>query len=403
MGSLICFNICLSIDYFANRIMKGTFSFKTIHILLFCFLALICFCCGKEEPSKTKVIFHIHHAYGHKVFLQTVPYTDEKPVTVDSATVKSGNDIIELFIPKGEERPYRVRIFESRIDILVINDSPAITVEANIFKPSEYTVKNSKATQSVKSFLDDQLKLSFKGRSDAAKIDSLKLKNAPKATMDSLTNEYNKGVANFFTQYTNYADTVSSPAAFLYIYNNVDFGNDRQGLKNFISKAAQRFPDNGEIQKLKQKTLEYLKIFELEYRVGDYLPELVLPDRNGNNFSTYFAKGKYVFMDFWSTWCGACLKYDQAKATAKKVFPGDKFEIVSIALDSEKDTWRRYIEANKLNWVQLIDEKMWRGPTVKAYSIDSIPFNFLLAPDGRVLLKAIKSDSVMSVLSKLIR
>jgi thiol-disulfide isomerase/thioredoxin len=383
--------------------MKRIFSLKGFYIFLFYFLVLICFRCEQNKLSGTKVFFHIHHAYGHKVFLQTIPYADEKFIVVDSATIKNGNDTVELYIPPGDERPYRLRVDNSRIDFLIINDNPVITAEANIFKPLDHTVGNSKATQSVNAFLDNQLKLSFKGKNYVAKIDSLKLRSAPKQTIDSLTKEYNEATANFFKQYLNYADTVSSPAAFLFIYNNVDFGNDHQGLKNFISKAAQRFPNNYEIQKLKQKTIEYLKIFEVEYQVGDYLPELILPDRNGNNFSTYSAKGKYVFMDFWSTWCGACLKYDEAKATAKKVFPGDKFEIVSIALDSEKDTWRRYIEANKLNWVQLIDEKMWRGPTIKAYSIDSIPFNFLLAPDGRVLSKAIKSDSVMSVLSKLIR
>jgi thiol-disulfide isomerase/thioredoxin len=383
--------------------MKRVFSLKAFYILPFCFLAFICFCCEQNKLSKTKVVFHVHHAYGHKVFLQTIPYVDENPVVVDSATIKSGNDTIVLYIPQGNETPYRLRINDSRIEILIINDSPVITVEANIFKPFEYTVGNSKATQSVKSFLDSQLKLSFKGKSDATKIDSLKLKNAPKQSIDSLTKEYDRGIADFFQQYINYADTVSSPATFLFIYNNVDFGNDYKGLKIFISKAAKRFPENSEIQKLKQRTLEYLRIYEVEYNIGDHLPELILPDKNGKNFSTYSVKGKYVFMDFWSTWCTGCLKYDQVKVIAKTNFPSDRFEIVSIALDSEKDAWRHYIEAHKFTWVQLMDEKMWRGPTLKAYSIDSIPFNFLLAPDGKSLSKAIKPDSVISVLSKLIK
>ena len=222
--------------------MKRLFSFNPFYILLFCFLAFICFCCEQNKLSKTKVVFHVHHAYGHKVFLQTMPSADEKPVIVDSATIKSGNDTIALYIPQGEERPYRLRIIDSRIEILIINDSPVITVEANIFKPFEYTVGNSRATQSVKSFLDNQLKLSFKGENDAAKIDSLKLKNVPRQSIDSLTKEYDRGIAYFFKQYINYADTVSSPAAFLFIYNNVDFGNDYKGLKIFISKAAHAFP-----------------------------------------------------------------------------------------------------------------------------------------------------------------
>jgi len=91
--------------------------------------------------------------------LQTIPYTDEKPVIVDSAIIKSGNDTIELYIPQGDERPYRLRVNESRIEILIINDSPVINVEANIFKPSDYIVEGSKGAQSVKSFLDSLLKL----------------------------------------------------------------------------------------------------------------------------------------------------------------------------------------------------------------------------------------------------
>src|SRR6185369_14055447 len=160
---------------------------------------------------------------------------------------------------------------------------------------------------------------------------------------------------------------------------------------------------NKQIQKLKDETLDYLKIFEEEYNVGDVLPELVLPDRMGIKFSTYSLKGKFVFIDFWSTWCEACMQYDKEKEKAKKIFAPEKFEIVSIALDAEKEAWKNYLQQKKYDWPQLIDEKMWNGPTRKAYKIDSIPFNFLVAPDGRVLAKAIKPDSVVAVISKNIK
>ena len=383
--------------------MSSNFFVKTLSSFIFLLLILICVYCNRSESSKTKLVFRIHHAYGHKVFLQTMSYAGQKAVIVDSAIARNGNDVIELNIPEGEERPYRLRVSGTRIDILIINDSPVITIEANIFKPQEYSAKNSKATSSVKIFLDNQLKLALKNKNDAVQIDSLKSVNAPKKSIDSLTNKYDQEIADFFKQYINYADTVSSSAAFLFIYNNVDFDKDYNGLKRFISKAAQRFPENDAVQDLKKRTLEYLRTFEVEYEVGNYLPELVLPDKNDFDISTYSLKGKYVFMDFWSTWCNACLKYDKAKVIAKKNFPSDKFEIVSIALDSEKDAWKHYIEVKKYNWIQLIDEKMWQGPTLKAYSIDSIPFNFLLAPDGRILSKAIKPDSVITVLSRNIK
>ena len=356
--------------------------------------------CNRKEQYRTKLIFHIHHAYGHKVYLEAIPFADEKRYVIDSAMVKNGNDLITFNIPKLEERPYKLRVSNSRLEAVFINDTGEIIIEGNIFKPNDYRIEHSPATISVKLFLDEQSKLVLKTSKLQFQLDSLRVNKASIRIIDSISRESSRNVSDLFQRYINYSDTVSNPGAFLYIYNNVDFGNNYEGLKKFILKAADRFPANNRIQYLKNETLDYLKTFEIEYNVGDYLPELHLPNQFGQEFSTSFLKGKYVFMDFWSTWCDACLKYDKAKETANKIFPVDKFEIVSIALESEKDVWKHYIEAKNYNWIQLIDEKMWQGPTLKTYRIDSIPFNFLLAPDGRILSKAIKPDSIIIVISK---
>jgi thiol-disulfide isomerase/thioredoxin len=361
---------------------------------------LILVCCNRKKQYGTKLIFHIHHAYGHQVYLEAIPFADEKRYVIDSAMVKNGNDLITFNIPKLEERPYKLRVSNSRLEVVFINDTEEIIIEGNIFKPNDYRIEHSPATVSVKLFLDDQSKLVLKSSKLQFQLDSLRVNKASIRIIDSISRESSRNVSDLFQQYINYSDTVSSPGAFLYIYNNVDFGNNYEGLKKFILKAADRFPANNRIQYLKNETLDYLKTFEIEYNDGDYLPELHLPNQFGQEFSTSFLKGKYVFMDFWSTWCDACLKYDKAKETASKIFPADKFEIVSIALDSEKDVWKHYIEAKNYNWIQLIDEKIWQGPTLKTYRIDSIPFNFLLAPDGRILSKAIKPDSVIIIISK---
>ncbi len=87
----------------------------------------------------------------------------------------------------------------------------------------------------------------------------------------------------------------------------------------------------------------------------------------------------------------------------KEQLPGTKFETVSIALTAEKDAWKKVIYDNKLTGVQLIDEKMWRGKTAETFKIDSIPFNFLISPEGKILAKAIKKDAVWQVVSGFIK
>jgi len=380
-------------------VTKSLFSRIKIFVTFSGFFILLA--CNKQV-AKTKIRFHIHHAYGFQAYLESIPFAGQKREVIDSATIKNGNDVITFIIPEKEERPYKLKIRDSRMDILVINDRPEMTVEADIIKPDEYTLENSPATISVKNFLSGQAKLGTETRNLFARIDSLKSTGSAKNISDSLSKKYDRDLSAFFRQYINYADTVSSPAAFLYIYNNVDFGKDFAGLKNFITKAARRFPNHSQVQKLKNETIDFLKIFEEEYNVGDQLPELKLPDKYGRIFSTLSLKGKYVFMDFWSTWCEPCLQYDEKKELARKNFPASEFEIVSIALDPEKDSWKKYIQNNGYNWTQLIDEKMWQGPTIATYKIDSIPFNFILAPDGKILAKAVKPDSLLSRLRSLI-
>src|SRR5580765_7859298 len=116
--------------------VKSFVTFSGFFILLSC----------NKQIAKTRILFHIHHAYGFKAYLETIPFAGQKREVIDSAIIKNGNDVITFIISEKEERPYKLRIRDSGVDILVINDSPEITVEADIIKPDDYTFKNSPAT-----------------------------------------------------------------------------------------------------------------------------------------------------------------------------------------------------------------------------------------------------------------
>jgi thiol-disulfide isomerase/thioredoxin len=378
-------------------------SWQTRVLICFFWILTLSLSCSNKESSVTMLTFHIHFAYGHKVYLETVPAINEKTETIDSALVKNGNDSITFHIPKREERPYKIKVKGTDLSIIFINDSPEIIIEANILHPQDYLVQRSPATTALKIFMDGQAKLMEKYRERSSRMDSLKAKKTPAPILDSLTHELNHELADFFQRYINFADTISSPGAFLYIYNNVDFGSDHSGLKKFILHAAGRFPSHPQVQKLKNETLEFLKIFEEEYNVGDELPAIELPDINGNRFSTSLVKGKYVLIDFWGTWCDPCLKYDRYKKQVRSSFSPDKLEMVSIALEPEKEIWKNYVQRNQFDWHQLVDEQVWHGEVTRVFKIDSIPFNFILAPNGKIVYKAVKPDSLLPVLQKIIR
>lgn len=368
--------------------------------LVFIFLIPIWILGCREVTKNGRVIFHVEQAMGRMAYLEQVPFSNESKKVLDSAKIKGSNVDLVFDIPEGEERVFRLKVSDSQVNIYFVNDVPEIEISVAILHPANYTISGSPANESLTGFLRAQDSLAEKGRKLAEQatggqvgIDSGR---SAKQGYDSIQRL-------FFERYRKFCDTVKSPASFLMVYNHVDFGKDYQSLKKFILRAAERFPEHSRIQLLKEKTLAYLKIFEEEYEVGQKLPDIVLPAPSGMIYSTAALHGKYYLLNFWSSWCDICFPYNEEIKKAKAILPASRFEAVSIAIDSEKEQWKTLIKNHNLNWVQLIDEKMWQGPAIQTYKIDSIPFNFLVNPEGIIIKKAISSDSILSCLRQYVK
>jgi len=370
------------------------------------YLIIVIICSGCKSGNagdKTRVIFHIDHTAGRYVYIETLPYTNEEKKILDSAKIIGGKSITELTVTGIEERPLSLRVSESEIKIVFVNDAPEIIIKGNILKPDEYSIEQSPGMAAYNNFFKEQKIRLAVWAPVVDEIKAMKEKGIKGKRYDSLIAAYNSFTDAFFTRNKNFADTISSPGVFLYVYNYADFGNDYNSLKEYMNRVVDRFPKHSRIRQLHKETIDYLKIFEEDFNPGDILPDIQLPDTSGNDYNTLLTTGKFVFIDFWATWCGTCLQYDKIKQKAKAIFPSEKFEIISIALDPEKDFWKAHIYVNKFKWIQLLDEKVWDGKTRRVFKIDSIPFNFLIGPDRKVLSKAIPPDLVISVLSTYVK
>jgi len=114
--------------------------------------------------------------------------------------------------------------------------------------------------------------------------------------------------------------------------------------------------------------------------VGKPAPDFAYPDMDGQLVRLSDLRGKYVLLDFWELWCGACiLAIPEMKQRA------DKYRAANVAIigvTSENETGiRRIVKANQLNYRNLLaSEKM-----IKDYGIDGRPTYVLIGPDGKIL------------------
>ena len=129
------------------------------------------------------------------------------------------------------------------------------------------------------------------------------------------------------------------------------------------------------------------------------MPELTLTDTSGKEFSTVSLKGRYYLISFWSTYCSECFVFNDAIKKLKQKVSQGKIEVVSIAIDDQKELWESIIKKNNYNWIQLIDQQMWSGKAVNTLKVDSIPSNFFVSPSGMIIGKNIPAKDLVQVVT----
>lgn len=103
----------------------------------------------------------------------------------------------------------------------------------------------------------------------------------------------------------------------------------------------------------------------------------------GGQFSLESLKGKFVIIDFWGTWCSPCMKgVPHMKEFRDKHV--DMLEIVGIAQDENVQKWASAIEANKMNWPNVMNGKDGVD-YVAMFNVQGFPTKILLGPDGEIL------------------
>ncbi|MCD6345921.1 MAG: AhpC/TSA family protein [Bacteroidales bacterium] len=119
--------------------------------------------------------------------------------------------------------------------------------------------------------------------------------------------------------------------------------------------------------------------------IGTEAPEIKLSDPNGKTIALSSLRGKYVLLDFWAAWCSPCRRESPNLVRAYKKFHDKGFEIFQVSLDKTHDDWVQAIKADHLDWIHVSDLKYWGSPVAKLYYVQSIPANFLLDTEGKII------------------
>ena len=94
--------------------------------------------------------------------------------------------------------------------------------------------------------------------------------------------------------------------------------------------------------------------------------------------------GKIVMVDFWSSWCTACLAEAADLASVYREYADLPVEFVGIAIWDESGDVKRYIDRFSISYPNIIDDS---GKTAVRFGVSGVPEKFFLDANGIIVRK----------------
>ncbi|MFZ9660707.1 MAG: redoxin domain-containing protein [Chitinophagaceae bacterium] len=136
--------------------------------------------------------------------------------------------------------------------------------------------------------------------------------------------------------------------------------------------------------------------------IGSEAMEFVQNDVDGKPVSLSSFRGKFVLIDFWASWCRPCRMENPNVVEAFNRFKTKNFTVLGVSLDKDKNAWLKAIEDDHLTWTHVSDLKFWSNEVAQKYRVESIPQNFLIDPNGKIVGKNLRGEELLSKLNQLI-
>lgn len=137
--------------------------------------------------------------------------------------------------------------------------------------------------------------------------------------------------------------------------------------------------------------------------IGAVAPVFSLNDTNGRAISLEQYRGKVVLVDFWASWCVPCRHENPNVVKAYRQYHPKGLEILGVSLDEKRDKWIAAIAKDTLTWQHVSDLKYWNCAVAKQYAIRSIPNNYLIGKDGRIIAKSLHGEELQKKLAEVLK
>ncbi|WP_375416879.1 TlpA family protein disulfide reductase [uncultured Hymenobacter sp.] len=121
------------------------------------------------------------------------------------------------------------------------------------------------------------------------------------------------------------------------------------------------------------------------FAIGAPAPAFRLASATGDSINLKDFQGKLVYLNFWKTTNGLCLRDLAYAQDLIRRFEGKNIVFVNVALDENEQAWRQLVTIKKLPGVHVRATGGLRSALAKLYAVQEVPTYYLLGEDGTFL------------------
>ena len=320
--------------------------------------------------------------------------SEGKMITADSVQIKEGKFAFTGKLDLPEMFYLKLNNVDGAFPMFVENAAITLKVYADSLDKS--TAAGSAAHDLYTAFQKDEMVYNMKmeelyGEYMQAKEahDSVGVKMVEKA-YDSVQNAQSK-----FTKEYILKNGKSVVAAYLAISNA--YAYSLEDLKAINKAMDASIANSVYVKKLAEREMILNAV-----QPGQPAPEFSMNDTLGKPVTLSSFKGKLVLVDFWASWCSPCRAENPNVVAAFKKYNSKGFTVLGVSLDTDKSKWIDAVAKDGLAWTHVSDLIGWDNAAAKQYGVMSIPANFLVDKEGKIVASDLRGEALQNKLKELL-
>jgi len=175
------------------------------------------------------------------------------------------------------------------------------------------------------------------------------------------------------------------------------WNNENLAILDEIATDFEEAHPNLEITK---KLLERVQLLK-KTSIGNTIATIKMPDQFNKLIELDSIKGTHTLIDFWASWCPPCRTESTLLNNLYGRYNSKGFNIYGISLDSNKERWLKALKTDTRIWTNVSTVEGFNTAVAIEYGITSLPTNFLIDIDGKIIASNLHGEKLTAFIEKL--